>query len=111
MTEPRRHDKWSIERAAHAALLTGLGFTPAEIAANPRIDSTALAVNKQLSRLGILSAKAGHEIRLTPAARSAFEAAGRARQMTAEGIAREALVALARDKTLLDNVLDDGVTS
>lgn len=109
MSAPRPHDKWTIERAALAALLTGLGFTPAEIAANPRVGSTATAVTKRLSRLGILAAKAGHDIILPAVTRAAFEAAGRARQMTPEGIARDALAALARDVTLLDNVLDDGV--
>jgi predicted secreted protein len=113
MSGARRYREWNAERIAHAALLAGRGLSAAEIAANPRVDSTPAAVAKRLGRLGIgaVQVEDANAIRVPPSAMKAFEDAAKVRQMTLAGIAREALIALGQDKTLLDNVLDDGVTT
>jgi hypothetical protein len=113
MSAPRRYSKWTVERAMRAAFLAGRGLKHAEIAVDPTVQSTPGAVQVKLCRAGILSSDAvtgvSGAILLPPDLLRAYEAAGRARQMTADKVFREAMFALSRDKTLLDNVLDDGV--
>lgn len=108
-----RYDRWTPERLAFASLLAGRGLTLAEIAKHPKIDSTERAVRATFNRLGIFVSEdvPPDAIRIPTVARAVFEAAARARQMTPEGVAREAICALGQDKPLLDNVLDDGVKS
>lgn len=108
-----RYDRWTPERVAYAGLLAGRGLTLAEIARHPKIDSTEKSISDKFRRLGILvsEAVAPNAIRIPTAAVLAFADAGRARQMTPEKVANEAILALGQDISLLDNVLDDGVKS
>ena len=67
-----------------------------------------------LSRIGLSTigeAGGDYAIRLPPSTMKTFEDAGRARQMTTDKAFREAMRTLASDKSLLDNVFDDGVTT
>ena len=110
MTTPRRYDAWPPERCAFAGMLAGRGLAASEIAEHPRIDSSEAAVRKRLTRLGLMVADASADvIRLPAVARAVFEAAGKVRGMTADGLAREVLIVLGKDAGLLDNVLDDFV--
>ncbi len=108
----RRHHHWPPERLAQAALLAGRGLTNAEIAEHPLVASTERGVACALSRAGVVVGRAvdADVIRIPPACRFALDAAAATRKTTPQRIARDALVALS-DKTLLDNVLDDGVQS
>ena len=111
MTEARRYDRWTPQRTAFAAMLAGRGLTAEEIGANPRVDASAAAVKMQFSRLGLSAAhpRGTGPIRIPAAALAGFVAAGVSRNMSANAVAEDALAALGRDATLLENVLDDGV--
>ena len=114
MTDKRRYDRWTAERQARAAFLAGRGLTHADIGNDPAVDASGAAVQRQLSRVGLLTigeARGDYAIRLPAALMATFEAAGRARQSTADKVFRDAVRALASDKGLLDNVLDDGVST
>jgi len=101
----RRYDRWTPERTARAAFLAGRGHSHAEIAADPAIDASEPSVKMMGGSSG------DYAIRLPPSTMKTFEDAGRARQMTTDKAFREAMRTLASDKSLLDNVFDDGVTT
>jgi len=110
----RRYDRWTPERTARAAFLAGRGHSHAEIAADPAIDASEPSVKMMLSRVGVTmmgGSSGDYAIRLPPSTMKTFEDAGRARQMTTDKAFREAMRTLASDKSLLDNVFDDGVTT
>jgi hypothetical protein len=110
----RRYDRWTPERTARAAFLAGAGMSHVEIAADYAIKSSADAVAKMLSRVGLgaVGPLGGDYVaRLPPSLTAAFAEAGRVRQMTTDKVFREIVWTLAGDKSLIDAILDDGVTT
>jgi hypothetical protein len=110
----RRYDRWTPERTARAAFLVGRGLTHAEAGGDPGVAATGKSVQMALARVGISAigeAVGDYAIRLPPSVMKTFEDAARARAMTTDKAFREAMRTLAGDKSLLDNVFDDGVTT
>ena len=98
------------ERIVKIAVMAGRGMTSAEIAA--AIGSTPDAVGKIIQRYGMADERRRvRRLSLPQDVREALATAAAKRSKTWFKLAGEALAILAADKALLDNVLDDGVTT
>ena len=107
MNDARR--KWTPERAA---LLDGLlddGWTHKMIAGHPSIESTPAAVALFISRRG--KPRESRSAFMPAGVLNLMRPAAKARSMTRVEVATSILRVLGADPSLLDNVLDDGVTT
>jgi hypothetical protein len=107
-TEGRRYTRWTGERIARLGFLLGLGWDPKRIADDPIIAATANNVHRQAQRFGLAfraAAAAGLHLPLDVA--SGYDAAAAKRRLTREALIRLLLITIAKEPTLIDNILDD----
>ncbi|HYA07715.1 MAG TPA: hypothetical protein VEF90_17645 [Xanthobacteraceae bacterium] len=110
----KRYQRWTKERAALAAFLAGQGATHAEIAEHPEIATTKQAVSNQLWKRRVGRTPKGHRVaavRIPVEVEAAFRRAAQARLISTETLARRLMLIAGGDAALLDNVLDDGVST
>lgn len=107
MTVGQFYTQWTPERLALAVDMLGRGFSDAEVAAE--IGCTVAAMKERLRRM--MPPGAWRDRLIPKSAMPAFDAASAARGVPRSKLVRAIMEALGADKTLLDNILDDGITT
>lgn len=105
--------RWTGERIARLGFLVGLGWDAKRISRDYAVASTPNNVHTQARRFGLafFAARAMNALNLSAAAEAQFEVAAARRGMTREMLIRILLLEIATDPNLLDNILDDGITT
>ena len=102
--------RWPKHRVFRLGFLVGRGFKPAEIAADPLVQSTPRMVRTLTNMLGHTFSEVRTGNVMIDVSRSdlaVMETFGKPRQLTAEKVIGLAVKILAGDPTLLPNVFDD----
>jgi hypothetical protein len=104
--------RWTTERIARLGFLVGQGFVAKRIADDPLIASTPNNVYRQAQRFGLrFRAVAPPSVKLSLHAKSYFDAAAARRGITRDCLIELILSTIRSEPALLDNILDDGVTT
>lgn len=102
--------RWTSARIALLGCLVGQGWDAARIAKHPLIDTTVNNIHRQVQRFGLsfTEARNNSALNLKISHREIIEKAALKRGLTYEMFIQYILVTLAKEPTLLDNILDDG---
>lgn len=107
-TRQYERSEWNYERVFRLGLLVGLGWDAKRIGADPLIQRTANNVRHQVLRLGGHFRDATMGVRLLQTSATFYDAEAEKRGMTREKLIQGMLEEIAKDKTLFDNIMDDG---
>lgn len=102
--------RWTQQRCAFFGYLLGQGWDAKRIAHHPLINSTNNNVHRQAQRFGLsfIEAKQSNSLNLKAEHREIFTQAGLKRGLSYEMFIQYILLTLAKEPTLIDNILDDG---
>jgi len=102
--------RWDQTRCALFGFLVGQGWDAKRIADHPLIRSTNNNVHRQAQRFGLSFREVSNNnlLKLNKEHREVFEQAGLKRGLTYELFIQYILMTLAKEPTLIDNILDDG---
>lgn len=105
-----KKSRWTSYRVALLGFLVGQGWDAKRIANHPLINSTSNNVHRQAQRFGLAFREANscNSLKLKSEHRAIFEKAASDRNMTYELFIQYLLVILAKEPSLIDNILDDG---
>lgn len=102
--------RWTQQRCALFGFLLGQGYDAKRIADHPLINSTVNNVHRQAQRFGLSfrEARVNNPLNLKKEHREVFSQAGLKRGLSYEMFIQYILLTLAKEPTLIDNILDDG---
>ena len=103
---PEEYGKWTEDRIAELGYLIGTGRSPSAIA--EELGTTAGNVYRQAARFG-LTFRAAPSLSMSPKTYKVLSHAAQIRGIDTAELVNRVLRLLGEDRTLLVNVLDDGV--
>jgi len=106
MTEEREYGKWTEDRIATLGYMVGAGRSPEMIA--EEMGTTAGNVYRQVARFG-LTFRSAPSLSMSPRTYATFRDAAVKRGIDTATLVNRVLRLMGEDRTLLVNVIDDGI--